>query len=277
MSIDDRGMAWVFGRVGDKTIKFLVDTGANHTILDNRSAAALGLEPKATLSWTVGPMLPERINKKAKVERLLIGGFLVESTRVTVLDLDPVIYLFMKEKDVLYGILGGDLLNRFDALVDYRNRTLLLRDGDKAELASWQGEWTLTDQVYEGRKITNPNYLAATRLTITGNDFKLTLPTRTQTGKLHLINVTRPKIWALTTLRHDGKLIRPDLQPPQPNTYELYGSYEWVGDRLRFTMPTAWMYATYTGPPKLESTATNKQGLFTWTRAKPKAAPPAKP
>ena len=62
-----------------------------------------------------------------------------------------------------------------------------------------------------------------------------------------------------------------------PNVFEMLGSYELDGDRLRFTMPSLANDGAFTGAPKLESTAANKQILFTWRRAKPAVAPPAGP
>ena len=271
LRIEQKGMAWVDARVAGKTIHFLVDSGCNLSVLHNASAASLGLKIRDAGRDTKGPMVAPQRAKRAKLDDFSFGSLRLKSVEMDVVDIGTPLYGLVADRSELYGILGNDILRRYDGLIDYRGRRLYLRDAEKQEAAAWEGRWELEKMRYQGTDVKDAKYLAGFKLLVANDELRLSQPGSLQVGKLHVLNSTRPKIWAMSALRQDGKFLNPDRQPPKPGEYDVFGCYESDGDWLRFTMPTVAQGGTYTGPPKLESTSENKQILFTWKRVKPAA------
>lgn len=262
-------MSWLTGRVGNRTIEFLLDTGANNSALHDKTAATLGLTVIPRKGTTSGPLIPLQDAKHADLDGLIIGKYPVGgSANFDVVDLSIVIKVGKYDESKLYGIFGGNLLSYFNAVIDYRRRIIYLRDEPRYEVLLWQGEWALTGLVHRGKVIDDPKLLAEFKLVVSGTTFTLTQGKLTQTGQLIVDPSQTPKVYGLTETRKNGVLVYPDRQPPKPGTHESGGSYEADERTLRFSVPTTVVMGAAAFPKKLESTAENQLAVFTWKRVK---------
>ncbi len=261
-------MSWLTGRVGNQAVEFLLDTGANNSVLHEKTATKLGLKVTAREGTISGPMVPLRKAKNADLDGLTVGKYLMGTATFDVMDLSSIMKAGEWNDSKLYGIFGNDLLRYFEAVIDYRRRVIYLRDEPRYEVLLWQGEWVLTGLVHRGKAMTDPKMLADFKLVVSGTTFTLTQGKLTQTGRLAVDPSQTPKVYALTEMRKNGVLVYPDRQPPKPGTHESGGSYEADERTLRFSVPTTVVMGAAAFPKKLESTAENQLAVFTWKRVK---------
>lgn len=273
---DDTGKSWLTGRVKDLSIEFLLDTGANTSIIDDKTAAALGLKVTPRDGTVSGVLIPLQKPKSADLDGLVVGKYHMDVVTVDVLDMTPIAKAGKWGNAKHYGIFGNNLLTYFDAIIDHRRRIVYLRDEPRYEVLLWQGEWTLTGLVHRGKVINDPKMLDQFRLVVADRLFTLTQKDMAQTGRLSID--PDQKVYGLTEMRKNGVLVYPDRQPPKPGSYESGGSYEVDERTLRFSVPTVALTGAEGFPKKLESTAENKLAVFTWKRATARPpAPPVKP
>lgn len=116
----------IFGRC----FKVVLDTGASRTAFDrellvkaNEQAAIVASE---RLSTGLGTNTME--SATALIENIWIGDLLIPELEVAVLDLSAinVAYREMGHPEVL-GVLGSDILMKYNAVVDFGNKRLLLK------------------------------------------------------------------------------------------------------------------------------------------------------
>jgi predicted aspartyl protease len=103
---------------GHGPYRFLVDTGANHSILSNKIANELKLpvESNKMLS-TSGSRVPIKIRL---VECLQIGGTPITQTEIATTDWEILRSLHVD------GIIGADYLKRFKISIDYGRKLLTI-------------------------------------------------------------------------------------------------------------------------------------------------------
>lgn len=128
--IDKRGCHLaVKGKIGRRNIRLVVDTGASQTVFDkNRIEELIGhhdFEKTDTLSSGLGTNDME--SHLVKIRGLKIGDIEIKNEKVVLLDLSHVnrSYEMMKMKPI-DGVLGGDILKRHKAVIDYGKKTLTM-------------------------------------------------------------------------------------------------------------------------------------------------------
>jgi predicted aspartyl protease len=125
--VGSNGHVMIPVRVDRKVMRFLLDTGVARTALDTGAARFLGL----SLSDGRGEVsaLADSVKaRKATVTEIDLGGQAVRNVRVIVFDLNRHRVQMDQHQKPVDGLLGADLLKRFDAVVDYRNQVLHVRD-----------------------------------------------------------------------------------------------------------------------------------------------------
>jgi hypothetical protein len=114
----------------NKPFKVVLDTGASRTAFDydllvqaNEEAAIIASE---RLSTGLGTNTME--SATALIENIWIGGLLIPELEVAVLDLSTIniAYREMGHPEVL-GVLGSDVLMKYNAVVDFGKKRLLLK------------------------------------------------------------------------------------------------------------------------------------------------------
>jgi predicted aspartyl protease len=107
--------------------KFLLDTGSNTTIVSAEFARRLELRAidRIELATPAGV----RIVLRSALERATIGTVSAQAAEVLVNDLDEI-----KKLDAeICGVLGQNILSRFNFLLDYTNRSIELEEGEEIE------------------------------------------------------------------------------------------------------------------------------------------------
>ncbi|TJZ61375.1 clan AA aspartic protease [Sphingobacterium olei] len=115
----------------DKPFKMVVDTGASKTVLDKTTLLNAGIEESKfqntnILSTGLGITNMESFILDLPLFR--INAWSTKKLQVAVLDLSSINYAYQQMNFApVIGVLGGDILLRHGALIDYRKFTLRLR------------------------------------------------------------------------------------------------------------------------------------------------------
>jgi predicted aspartyl protease len=115
----------------DKPFKMVVDTGASKTVLDKTTLLNAGIEESKfqntnILSTGLGITNMESFILDLPLFR--INAWSTKKFQVAVLDLSSINYAYQQMNFApVIGVLGGDILLRHGALIDYRKCTLRLR------------------------------------------------------------------------------------------------------------------------------------------------------
>jgi hypothetical protein len=117
----------VFG----KAFILVLDTGASKTAFDQ--ASLLGAYEHAVVTTSdrlsTGLGTNSMVSSTAIINDLYIGGLLIDEFEVAVLDLSTinVAYRQLGHPEVL-GVLGGDILMKYKAVIDYGKKIILLKN-----------------------------------------------------------------------------------------------------------------------------------------------------
>lgn len=115
----------------DKTFKMVVDTGASKTVLDKTMILQSGIheslfEQTNILSTGLGTNSMESFLLDVPVFK--IHNWSKEHIQVAVLDLSSINYAYEQMNFApVIGVLGGDLLARYGAVIDYGKQIIRLR------------------------------------------------------------------------------------------------------------------------------------------------------
>ena len=115
--------------VNDQVARLLIDTGASKTVLDK--TFVMSLEPKVNLEQSeelsTGFGAGNIPSEFASIIKFEVGDMLVNDISVAVLDLYHINETYQKiGLPVLHGVIGGDLLLKHNAIIDYKKETLKL-------------------------------------------------------------------------------------------------------------------------------------------------------
>ena len=111
-------------------VRMIVDTGATQSILDKKTADALGVTTSADdsgLTMTTGAGHIK--TGAAKIEKLTIGDLALQNVPFALTDLTSFGQL-QPQKPA--GLIGANILKRFLVTIDYENETIILEDPESA-------------------------------------------------------------------------------------------------------------------------------------------------
>jgi predicted aspartyl protease len=113
--------------INKKNASVIIDTGASRSVFDeNRIVEFLGhdeLEDQDRLSSGLGTNT--MVSKKVKLDSLQLGETVIKDYDATILDLSHVNASYEKlGLEPVDGILGGDILFDFNAVINYKEKTL---------------------------------------------------------------------------------------------------------------------------------------------------------
>ena len=119
----------VKGTIHDKEAHFLIDTGASRSVFDPNTIATfiddLVFEKKEGMTAGVGSSDLE--SSTFVIDRWSIGALEITDYEAVALDLENIHEMYGKlGLPHIDGILGGDLLKRHKAVINYRNKKLRL-------------------------------------------------------------------------------------------------------------------------------------------------------
>jgi len=115
-----------------KPFTLVLDTGASKTALDQGKIEAEGRQLTLSDRLSTGLGTNDMVSSTMLVHDLHIGDLLVDEFEVAVLDLGAInhAYAQLGHPEVL-GVLGGDILMKYRAVINYGKKQLVLKDQKK--------------------------------------------------------------------------------------------------------------------------------------------------
>ncbi len=112
--------------IGEKSLRMLIDTGAQRTVIGAKTAARLQMDVRDTDDVVVGAGDREQAQRfqKTSIDRMLLGKASLLNFECYVM---PVDFLESYSQKPIDGILGADALARSRSLLSYANAVLILR------------------------------------------------------------------------------------------------------------------------------------------------------
>jgi clan AA aspartic protease (TIGR02281 family) len=126
---DDGFHLMVEGFINKKPANFLVDTGASRTVFDQeciqRFINMAVFEDNGKLSTGLGTnAMPSQVTT---IEQIQLGAIIIEDYQAVVLDLKHVHQSYtMLGLPIIHAVLGGDILKKSKAVINYRKKQLKL-------------------------------------------------------------------------------------------------------------------------------------------------------
>ena len=118
---------YVDGRVNGRRARLMVDTGAFTTLLHQRFVRSMKIPLRDTPFNSAGVNLKNRGVQTATIARLSIGDVHMRSKKVGVIDLEGLIRGgLLDATPPVAGLLGSEILERHNGIIDFRTRTLYL-------------------------------------------------------------------------------------------------------------------------------------------------------
>ena len=119
----------VKGMIHGKEASFLIDTGASRSVFDPKTISNfiddIQFEKKEGMTAGVGSSDLE--SSTFKIENFSIGDLEIANYEAVALDLENIHEMYGKlGLPCIDGIIGGDLLKRHKAVINYRNKKLRL-------------------------------------------------------------------------------------------------------------------------------------------------------
>ncbi|PCJ23896.1 MAG: clan AA aspartic protease [Flavobacteriales bacterium] len=120
-------------KINGKEANLILDTGASRTVFDETRITNFVNDPiieeQDRMSSGLGTNTME--SKKVVIRKLQIGDIEIVNYDATILDLMHVNQSYEKlELAPVDGVLGGDILNDYQAIIDYTKKELVLKDLD---------------------------------------------------------------------------------------------------------------------------------------------------
>jgi predicted aspartyl protease len=122
---------FIRGRINGKPARFLVDTGASRTVLDIARIARFFPENEADLekmdSFSAGLGTNTMESHTVVLHTLSFGRIILRDYKAAALNLQHVNESYgMMKLSKIDGVIGGDLLQRLNAVIDYRHHHIIL-------------------------------------------------------------------------------------------------------------------------------------------------------
>ncbi|GAA4140214.1 hypothetical protein GCM10022216_19110 [Sphingobacterium kyonggiense] len=117
-------------RLFDKTFKLVIDTGASKTVLDKTTLLESGIaednfENTDILSTGLGTNSMESF--MLTIPEIKLQDWNIKNFTVAVLDLSSINFAYNQiGLEPVIGVLGGDILQQYGAIIDYKKQTLTL-------------------------------------------------------------------------------------------------------------------------------------------------------
>ncbi len=116
-------------KVNGKKAVMILDTGASRSVFDETRIASfigeINIEDHNRLSSGLGTNT--MTSKKVVLKKIQLGELILKEYQATILDLQHVNESYLKlELDPVDGVLGGDILNDYKAVIDYAKKELIL-------------------------------------------------------------------------------------------------------------------------------------------------------
>jgi len=115
--------------INGKPGKFILDTGASATVINEADADGFNLVLMNKKSKKAGGLGGSGIKVRQSTGNVLsLKGFKADKLKIAVLDLSHVIKsLVQNGAGKINGVIGADILKKFNAIIDYKGEALYLK------------------------------------------------------------------------------------------------------------------------------------------------------
>ncbi len=131
----DPGHHLIEATINGRTGQFVLDTGANLTVVTTSQAERFGLSSSDSGSLLAGRGLPAGASGNARqvaIDWFAIGPITVRQKRILIADLDPLLTALGRGSgQEIAGIVGQDVLTEHRAIIDVARPMLYLMDDDR--------------------------------------------------------------------------------------------------------------------------------------------------
>ena len=111
----------VFGKI----FKLVLDTGASRTAFDHHTILQENIGIRSSDRLSTGLGTNSMVSHTAIISDLHLGELLIEPFEVAVLDLSGINIAYRQlDQDEVLGVLGGDILVKYKAVIAYGDATL---------------------------------------------------------------------------------------------------------------------------------------------------------
>ena len=117
------------GTINNQNMLFIVDTGASDTCLDIQSATQkLNLVASELNDKVIGFGATDGARSISFLEKIALGDFAIADFAISVIDLSNInMALHSLGFSPIDGIIGADILAKYNALISYENKYLYLK------------------------------------------------------------------------------------------------------------------------------------------------------
>lgn len=114
----------------NQKFKMVLDTGASKTVLDKQTLVSIGIKEEDLISTNILSTGLGTNEMKSEILHLSIFGlhdWITKNLSVAVLDLSAINFAYSQMNiDPVIGVLGGDILTKYGAVINYKKKTLQL-------------------------------------------------------------------------------------------------------------------------------------------------------
>ena len=132
--VSDGYNLYVDGTVNGKRTRLMVDTGAFGTLLHQPFVRQMKIPLRNTAFSSAGVNLKERDVQLATISRLSVGSVKMEHKEVGVIDLEGLVQTdLLNGTPPVAGLLGSEILQSHNGIVDFGTRTLYLKGSSRGK------------------------------------------------------------------------------------------------------------------------------------------------
>ena len=109
--------------------KVIIDTGATKTVFDNSLLSDIVKDvhqPEELKSAGIEANMID--SKMGTIDSFKIGKLKLKDFRIVLLNMDNINQLYEKVYKIkIWGLIGGDFLLKYNAIIDYKNKKLIIK------------------------------------------------------------------------------------------------------------------------------------------------------
>lgn len=116
--------------VNNKPARMILDTGASRTVFDENRISNFIENPKLTPNeqLSTGLGTNDMQSNIVSIDSFVLADLHIYDYQTVAIDMSHINQTYeILEMPLIDGVLGGDILNEFSAVIDYRNKTLQLK------------------------------------------------------------------------------------------------------------------------------------------------------
>ena len=116
-------------KLNGKNGKFILDTGASHTVVDDLAAEKFNLKFLEKKNKKAGGLGTSELSvRQSSNNRFTIYNFIAGKRKISVMDLSHVNKALSKNgAGKVDGVIGADLLKKYNAIINYNEKALYLK------------------------------------------------------------------------------------------------------------------------------------------------------